>query len=162
MGNYLLGIIFYIFVGCSNDRNNYSNLAEKKNYGEFNYSFKHEEVIDVTELMINQSISSFIISSAFKVLTIKVLNKMNSLSNENKEKHLKAIYIAVNYLDVGKTSTWKDNKKQVLGEVKVIRRFYVDKYQCVSYKEIIKKKNKKNLDYITACNIKSEWVLKNV
>ena len=66
MGNYLLGIIFFIFIGCSNDKNNYSNLSEKKNYGEFNYSFNDEEVIDVTELMINQSISSFIISTSTK------------------------------------------------------------------------------------------------
>ena len=120
MGNYILGIIFFIFIGCSNDKNNYSNLSEKKNYGEFNYSFNNEEIIDVTELMINQSISSFIISSAFKVLTIKVLNKMNSLSNENKEKHLKAIYIAVNYLDVGKTSIWKDNKKKYMVKLRLL------------------------------------------
>ena len=37
--------------------------------------------------VINQSISGFIISSAFRVLTIKVLNKINSLSDLNKEKH---------------------------------------------------------------------------
>ena len=30
----------------------------------------------------------------------------------NKEKHLKAIYIAVNYLDVGKASIWTDKHNQ--------------------------------------------------
>ncbi len=112
--------------------------------------------------MINQSISGFIISSAFRVLTIKVLNKINSLSDLNKEKHLKAIYVAVNYLEVGKTSTWADKNKRVFGEVKVLRRFNLDKNQCITYKEIIKNKYKKNLDYITACNIENEWIIQNV
>ena len=91
MGNYLLGIILFIIVGCSVDKNKFSDLSESKNYGSINYSFKDEDIIDVSNLMINQSISGFIISSAFRVLTIKVLNKINSLSDLNKEKHLKAI-----------------------------------------------------------------------
>ena len=112
--------------------------------------------------MINQSISTFIISSAFRVLTINTLKKMNSLSDKNKEKHLKAIYIAVNYLEVGKTSVWNDTNKKVFGEIKVIRRFYMKNNQCVSYKEIIKNKNKKRLNYITACNNNDNWIIQNV
>ena len=38
---------------------------------------------------------------------------MNSLSDKNKEKHLKAIYIAINYLEAGKTSVWYDTNKKV-------------------------------------------------
>ena len=162
MGNYLLGIILFIIVGCSVDKNKFSDLSESKNYGSINYSFKDEDIIDVSNLMINQSISGFIISSAFRVLTIKVLNKINSLSDLNKEKHLKAIYVAVNYLEVGKTSTWVDKNKRVFGEVKVLRRFNLDKNQCITYKEIIKNKYNKNLDYITACNIENEWIIQNV
>ena len=87
---------------------------------------------------------------------------MNALSNINKEKHLKAIYIAVNYLQVGKKSIWIDKKKKVDGEVKILRRFYIDDNQCVSYRETITKKKKINIAYITACNISNEWVIKNV
>ena len=53
--------------------------------------------------MINQSIPGFIIATGFRVLTINVLKKMNSLNDLNKEKHLKAIYMD-NYLDVGKAN----------------------------------------------------------
>ena len=162
MGNYLLVVIIFIITGCSVDKNKYSDIAEKKNYGTLIYSFKDEEMIDVTDLMINQSISSFIISSTFRVLTIKVLSKINSLSDLNKEKHLKAIYIAVNYLQVGKKSIWTGNNKKVFGEIKVLRRFNLKKNQCVTYKEVIKNKYKKNLDYITACNINDEWIIQNV
>ena len=110
-------------MGCSTQTNKYSSVADEKNYGILNYNFKDEEIIDVTDLMINQSISTFIISSVFRVLTINTLKKMNSLSDKNKEKHLKAIYIAVNYLEVGKTSVWNDTNKKVFGEIKVLRRF---------------------------------------
>ena len=34
--------------------------------------------------------------------------------------------------------------------------------QCVSYKEIIKNKNKKRLNYITACNNNDNWIIQNV
>ena len=149
-------------MGCSTQTNKYSSVADEKNYGILNYNFKDEEIIDVTDLMINQSISTFIISSAFRVLTINTLKKMNSLSDKNKEKHLKAIYIAVNYLEVGKTSVWNDTNKKVFGEIKVIRRFYMKNNQCVSYKEIIKNKNKKRLNYITACNNNNNWIIQNV
>ncbi len=149
-------------MGCSTQTNKYSSVADEKNYGILNYNFKDEEIIDVTDLMINQSISTFIISSAFRVLTINTLKKMNSLSDKNKEKHLKAIYIAVNYLEVGKTSVWNDTNKKVFGEIKVIRRFYMKNNQCVSYKEIIKNKNKKRLNYITACNNNDNWIIQNV
>lgn len=149
-------------MGCSTQTNKYSSVADEKNYGILNYNFKDEEIIDVTDLMINQSISTFIISSAFRVLTINALKKMNSLSDKNKEKHLKAIYIAVNYLEVGKTSVWNDTNKKVFGEIKVIRRFYMKNNQCVSYKEIIKNKNKKRLNYITACNNNDNWIIQNV
>ena len=149
-------------MGCSTQTNKYSSVADEKNYGILNYNFKDEEIIDVTDLMINQSISAFIISSAFRVLTINALKKMNSLSDKNKEKHLKAIYIAVNYLEVGKTSVWNDTNKKVFGEIKVIRRFYMKNNQCVSYKEIIKNKNKKRLNYITACNNNDNWIIQNV
>ncbi len=149
-------------MGCSTQTNKYSSVADEKNYGILNYNFKDEEIIDVTDLMINQSISAFIISSAFRVLTINTLKKMNSLSDKNKEKHLKAIYIAVNYLEVGKTSVWNDTNKKVFGEIKVIRRFYMKNNQCVSYKEIIKNKNKKRLNYITACNNNDNWIIQNV
>ena len=149
-------------MGCSTQTNKYSSVADEKNYGILNYNFKDEEIIDVTDLMINQSISTFIISSAFRVLTINTLKKMNSLSDKNKEKHLKAIYIAVNYLEVGKTSVWNDTNKKVFGEIKVIRRFYMKNNQCVSYKEIIKNKNKKRLNYITACNNNDKWIIQNV
>ena len=149
-------------MGCSTQTNKYSSVADEKNYGILNYNFKDEEIIDVTDLMINQSISTFIISSAFRVLTINTLKKMNSLSDKNKEKHLKAIYIAVNYLEVGKISVWNDTNKKVFGEIKVIRRFYMKNNQCVSYKEIIKNKNKKRLNYITACNNNDNWIIQNV
>ena len=149
-------------MGCSTQTNKYSSVADEKNYGILNYNFKDEEIIDVTDLMINQSISTFIISSAFRILTINTLKKMNSLSDKNKEKHLKAIYIAVNYLEVGKTSVWNDTNKKVFGEIKVIRRFYMKNNQCVSYKEIIKNKNKKRLNYITACNNNDNWIIQNV
>ena len=149
-------------MGCSTQTNKYSSVADEKNYGILNYNFKDEEIIDVTDLMINQSISTFIISSAFRVLTINTLKKMNSLSDKNKEKHLKAIYIAVNYLEVGKTSVWNDSNKKVFGEIKVLRRFYMKNKQCVSYKEIIKNKNKKRLNYITACNNNDNWIIQNV
>ena len=149
-------------MGCSTQTNKYSSVADEKNYGILNYNFKDEEIIDVTDLMINQSISTFIISSAFRVITINTLKKMNSLSDKNKEKHLKAIYIAVNYLEVGKTSVWNDTNKKVFGEIKVIRRFYMKNNQCVSYKEIIKNKNKKRLNYITACNNNDNWIIQNV
>ncbi len=149
-------------MGCSTQTNKYSSVADEKNYGILNYNFKDEEIIDVTDLMINQSISTFIISSAFRVLTINALKKMNSLSDKNKEKHLKAIYIAVNYLEVGKISVWNDTNKKVFGEIKVIRRFYMKNNQCVSYKEIIKNKNKKRLNYITACNNNDNWIIQNV
>ena len=72
----------------STQTNKYSSVADEKNYGILNYNFKDEEIIDVTDLMINQSISTFIISSVFRVLTINTLKKMNSLSDKNKEKHL--------------------------------------------------------------------------
>ncbi len=153
--------MFLLLLGCSNEKNVYSNISEKKNYGILNYPLESEEVIDVTNLMINQSISSFIISSVFRFMVIKALKNVNSLSDLNKEKHLKAIYIAVNYLEVGKTSIWKDESKKIIGKVKVIRRFNLNENLCVSYKEIIKKSRKKNLDYVTACNIKDEWVIKN-
>ena len=87
---------------------------------------------------------------------------MNSLSYKNKEKHLKAIYIAVNYLEVGKTSVWNGANKKVFGEIKVLRRFNMKNNQCVSYKEIIKNKNKKRLNYITACNNNNNWIIQNV
>ena len=151
-----------MIVGCSVDKNKFSEISENKKYGFINYSFKDEDFFDVSNLMINQSISSFIISSVFRGLTIKVLNRINSLSDLNKEKHLKAIYVAVNYLEVGKASTWKDKNQKVFGEVKVLRRFNLKKNQCVTYKEIIKNKNKKNIDYITACNIENEWKIQNV
>ena len=112
--------------------------------------------------MINQSISTFIISSAFRVLTINTLKKMNSLSDKNKEKHLKAIYIAVNYLKVGKTSVWNDTNKKIFGEIRVLRRFNMKKSQCISYKEIIRNKNKKRLNYITACKNNDNWIIQNV
>ena len=162
MGNYILIIVVFIIMGCSTQTNKYSSVADEKNYGILNYNFKDEEIIDVTDLMINQSISTFIISSAFRVLTINTLKKMNSLSDKNKEKHLKAIYIAVNYLEVGKISVWNDTNKKVFGEIKVIRRFYMKNNQCVSYKEIIKNKNKKRLNYITACNNNDNWIIQNV
>ena len=149
-------------MGCSTQTNKYSSVADEKNYGILNYNFKDEEIIDVTDLMINQSISTFIISSAFRVLTINALKKMNSLSDKNKEKHLKAIYIAVNYLEVGKTSVWNDTNKKVFGEIKVLRRFKMKNNQCISYKEIIKNKNKKRLNYITACNNNDNWIIQNV
>ena len=151
-----------MIVGCSVDKNKFSEISENKKYGFINYSFKDEDFFDVSNLMINQSISSFIISSVFRGLTIKVLNRINSLSDLNKEKHLKAIYVAVNYLEVGKASTWKDKNQKVFGEVKVLRRFNLKKNQCVTYKEIIKNKNEKNIDYITACNIENEWKIQNV
>ena len=162
MGNYILIIVVFIIMGCSTQTNKYSSVADEKNYGILNYNFKDEEIIDVTDLMINQSISTFIISSAFRILTINTLKKMNSLSDKNKEKHLKAIYIAVNYLEVGKISVWNDTNKKVFGEIKVIRRFYMKNNQCVSYKEIIKNKNKKRLNYITACNNNDNWIIQNV
>ena len=149
-------------MGCSTQTNKYSSVADEKNYGILNYNFKDEEIIDVTDLMINQSISTFIISSAFRVLTINALKKMNSLSDKNKEKHLKAIYIAVNYLEVGKISVWNDTNKKVFGEIKVLRRFNMKNNHCVSYKEIIKNKNKKRLNYITACNNNDSWIIQNV
>ena len=62
-------------MGCSTQTNKYSIVADEKNYGIFNYNFKDEEIIDVTDLMINQSISAFIISSAFRVITINTLKK---------------------------------------------------------------------------------------
>ena len=151
-----------MIVGCSVDKNKFSEISENKKYGFLNYSFKDEDFFDVSNLMINQSISSFIISSVFRGLTIKVLNRINSLSDLNKEKHLKAIYVAVNYLEVGKSSTWTDKSQKVIGKVKVLRRFNLKKNQCVTYKEIIKNKNKKNIDYITACNIENEWKIQNV
>ena len=162
MGNYILIIVVFIIMGCSTQTNKYSSVADEKNYGILNYNFKDEEIIDVTDLMINQSISTFIISSAFRVLTINTLKKINSLSDKNKEKHLKAIYIAVNYLEVGKTSVWNDANKKVFGEIKVLRRFNMKNNQCVSYKEIIKNKNKKRLNYITACNNNNNWIIQNV
>ena len=162
MGNNLLIIIFLLLIGCSSNKNIYSNISEKNVYGPINYPFNEEDVIDVSGLMMNQSFSNFFISSASRFLTLKVLNKMNSLSDINKEKHLKAIYIAVNYLEVGKKSIWMDKKKKVDGEVKIVRRFYVDNNQCVSYRETIARKKKINIDYITACNIDNEWVIKNV
>ena len=55
-----------------------------------------------------------------------------------------------------------DKKKKVDGEVKIVRRFYLDNNQCVSYRETIARKKKINIDYITACNIDNEWVIKNV
>ena len=149
-------------MGCSTQTNKYSSVADEKNYGILNYNFKDEEIIDVTDLMINQSISTFIISSAFRVLTINTLKKINSLSDKNKEKHLKAIYIAVNYLKVGKTSVWNDTNKKIFGEIRVLRRFNIKNSQCISYKEIIKNKNKKRLNYITACNNNDNWIIQNV
>ena len=62
-------------MGCSTQTNKYSSVADEKNYGILNYNFKDEEIIDVTDLMINQSISTFIISSAFRVLTINAIKK---------------------------------------------------------------------------------------
>ena len=120
LGNYILIIVVFIIMGCSTQTNKYSSVADEKNYGILNYNFKDEEIIDVTDLMINQSISTFIISSAFRVLTINTLKKMNSLSDKNKEKHLKAIYIAVNYLEVGKTSMWNELTKKFLVKLKFL------------------------------------------
>jgi len=42
-------------MGCSTQTNKYSSVADEKNYGILNYNFKDEEIIDVTDLMINQS-----------------------------------------------------------------------------------------------------------
>ena len=162
MGNHILIVITFIVFGCSTNNNKYSNVSEKENYGVLDYSFKEDDFVDVSNLMINQSIPGFIIATGFRVLTINVLKKMNSLNDLNKEKHLKAIYIAVNYLDVGKASIWTDKKSTIKGKVYVLRRFYLDNNQCVSYKEIIKKKTKKNLEYKTACNINNQWVIQNV
>ncbi len=149
-------------MGCSTQTNKYSSVADEKNYGIFNYNFKDEDMIDVTDLMINQSISTFITSSVFRILTINTLKKINSLSDKNKEKHLKAIYIAVNYLEVGKISIWNDTNRKVFGKIKVLRRFNMKNKECVSYKEIIKNKNKKRLNYITACNNNDNWIIQNV
>ena len=77
MGNYILIVITFIVFGCSTNNNKYSNVSEKENYGVLDYSFKEDDFVDVSNLMINQSIPGFIIATGFRVLTINVLKKMN-------------------------------------------------------------------------------------
>ena len=75
MGNNLLIIIFLLLIGCSSNKNVYSNISEKNVYGPINYPFNEEDVIDVSGLMMNQSFSNFFISSAFRFLTLKALDR---------------------------------------------------------------------------------------
>ena len=81
----------------------------------------------------------------------------NSLNPQNKENHLKAIFIAINYLEVGERSFWKDEKKKIIGEIKIVRRFKIEQKNCVTYKEIISIKKKTNVDFTSACQYENNW-----
>mgnify|MGYP001418652771 CR=1 FL=1 len=70
-------------MGCSTQTNKYSRVADEKNYGVLNYNFKDEKIIDVTDLMINQSISTFIISSALNLLKCCPLNVVTEVNVES-------------------------------------------------------------------------------
>ena len=165
MGNNLL-ISFLIFssfisLSCHFEKNKYSSISEKNNYGDFPTLIDKNKPVDVSTLLINPSLSSFIISTTFKIFANHILTEGNSLNPQNKENHLKAIFIAINYLEVGERSFWKDEKKKIIGEIKIVRRFKVKQKNCVTYKEIISIKKKTNVDFTSACRYEKNWEIIN-
>lgn len=164
MGNNLLklSILLFFTMSCADEKTSFSNIANESDFGDFPTLIDKSSPIDVSSLMINQSVSAFILSSAISILSNKFLNELNSLDKKNKENHLKAIFVAINYLEVGEYSFWNNDGKTINGKIKIIRRFSIKNQTCVTYSETIKTKSKIKTDFTTACRNKDKWIIKNV